>query len=167
MKKTQPIISKEWMTSKWGSFICSVVILSVVAILYIYNSDFRSELLMAFLLFLVVIVLVSLIISASINAIVPDRNVAEAHERFDADCCSECGRRNEILHSIEFHDYSFLLMVFVQSTRRGEFCVDCAYKLANQSFSKTACQSMFFPPVVLWAWFEKRSILKSIGVPKD
>lgn len=104
-----------------------------------------------------------LIVNAIIGSIQHHRNIMKALDGREALHCAECGQHGQTLHAFEFHYYAYIIAWFLQFSRRGKFCSECSIKLANRSFFKTCCYCILFPPFILWAWLEKRSILKKIA----
>lgn len=139
-----------------------MVTLWAISAIYVYNSDWRSEASIALPLFMAVAFFAVLIVNAVMGSIAEHRNVMKALQEAEITHCSECGTGQQ-LHAIEFHYYAYIVVWFIQFTRRGKFCVTCARDIAKRSFLKTIFYCILCPPFIVWAWFEKRSILKRLA----
>jgi len=168
----------EWSSSKkncrvaapkpkthWRLIIIPILTLWVVAYFYVQHSDYKSEATIMLPILMGIAAFAVLLINAIVGSHQARRLILQAIDE-SVRRCSECNRGDISLYALEIHSYAFAFW-FIQFNHRGKFCADCARKLVKRAFWKTFLYSILFPPCILWAWFEKRSILARLAAGED
>ena len=145
----------------WHLVIWPILALWTVAAIYVFTSDWRESASVVLPIFMVVAAFLVFLLNAIAGSISQRRHELAILDESTSHCMI-CSRSDGPLHVIDYHWYLFLGAIVVQFGRRGKFCPSCARARVDGMFRRTLWGSLLCPPITVWAWLQRRCILKRI-----
>jgi hypothetical protein len=147
--------------TNWHLVIWPILALWVVTVIYVLRSDWRESAMVVLPMFMAVVVFLVLLLNAIAGSIASRRYELAVLDESSIQC-SACSRSDGPLHMIDYHSYMFLGAIVVEVGHRGKFCPSCARVRVDGMFRRTLWGSMLCPPILIWAWLQRRRILQRI-----
>ena len=150
--------------TNWHLVIWPILTLWIVAAIYVFHSDWREQAVVVLPIFMGVAAFAVSLLHAMAGSIAERRYKLQIIDE-STNQCEGCGRADGSLHVIDYNWYLFLGAIVFQFGLRGKFCKACARARVDSMFRRTLFGSLLCPPITLWAWFQRRKILKWIESP--
>jgi hypothetical protein len=156
-----PTVTHQEPKTNWHLVIWPVLTLWVVAAIYVFNSDWKHEAGLLLPILMVVTAFVVLLLNAVAGSIAKRQYQLQMLDE-SSSACLNCGKTDGPLHLLEYHSYVFLGPIIAQFGKCGKYCPQCARVNVDRMFRRTLWGSLFCPPIIAWAWLQRRKILRRL-----
>lgn len=148
--------------TNWHLVVWPIVVLWIVAAIYVFQSGWRESATVVLPIFMAVAAFVVFLLNGLAGSLAQRRYELEILDTATSEC-KACRREDGPLHLIDYHWYLFLGALVFEFGERGKYCPHCAKLKIDWMFRRTLWGSLFCPPLTVWAWIQRRRILKRIG----
>jgi hypothetical protein len=148
--------------TNWHLVIWPIMFLWLIELIYVFNSQWKEQAGTVLPIFMVVAAFVVFLLNAFAGSIAQRRYQLQMLDETTTRCLG-CGRTDGPMHFVDYHWYLFLLLTLIQFGQRGKFCPMCARARVDGMFRRTMLGSILCPPIIAWAWFQRRKILLRVG----